>query len=129
MPSPGYGSPREVKYLHSTGLKIVNVASIKDINEIKKEQEGIIISSNVGMKKRLEILRKAKELNIAVLNLNTDEHIKKIEDFINSKKKGAKLKKEEKSTSKETKEKQELSDEQKKDAEKKIKDKVLTKRT
>lgn len=138
MPSPGYKSPREVKDLHNSGLKIANVSSVDDIKNIKKESEGIVISRSVGMKKRFEILKKAKELKISVLNLNIDEQIKKIEDFINSKKKkeAKEPKKEEKNESKDAngskkedaKEKGALTDEQKKEAEKKEKDRVLTKK-
>ena len=84
MPSPGYKSPRKVKGLHSSGLKIINVESAGNLKEIKKENEGIVVAKNVGMKKRLEILKKAKELNVTVLNSNGDEQIKKIEDSINS---------------------------------------------
>ncbi len=146
MPSPGYKSPVEVKGLHVTGLKMVRVFSAGDLNSIKKD-EGIIISKNVGIKKRLGILKKAKEMNIRVLNSNAEEAIKKIEDFISSKKK--KEAKEERKEIKEIKkevqkteapepslvppslEKQEakLVDAYKKEAEKKEKDKILTKRT
>lgn len=151
MPSPGYKTPVEVRFLHSSGSKIVHVHSAQDIEKI--ENEGVVISKTVGMKKRLEILKKAKELNAAVLNLNADELIRKIEDFINSKKKkGIKevkeTRKEEIKVEKETKiqeQKEEtvLSDEQKKESnaselrskrtrsqvdEKKEKDKILTKK-
>ena len=44
MPSPGYKSPRSVKGMHSSGLKIINIFSIDDITKIKKGSEGIIIS-------------------------------------------------------------------------------------
>ena len=129
MPSPGYKSPLEVRWLHSSGLKIINVYSVEDIKKIKKDSEGIIVAKNVGLKKRLEILKKAKELNVEVLNLNVDNHIKKIEDFINSKKKVIKETKEKpKETKAEPKEKQVLSDEKKKEIIRKEKDKVLTKR-
>ena len=132
MPSPGYKSPLEVRWLHSSGLKIINVYSVEDIKKIKKESEGIIIAKNVGLKKKFEIFKKAKELNIIVLNLNVDEQIKKIEDLIASKKKTIKEEKQEEVKKEETKaepkEKQELSDEKKKEAVKKEKDKVLTKR-
>ncbi len=146
MPSPGYKSPTEVKGLHATGLKMVRVFSAEALNTIKKG-EGIIISKNVGAKKRLEILRKAKEMNISVLNLNVEETIKKIEDFMGSKKKkeAKGVREETKETKKEEQkkvespkkdfkaqsEKQEakLTNEEKKDAEKKEKDKILTKRT
>ena len=139
MPSPGYKSPREVKGLHASGLNMIRISSAGGIAKIRKESEGIIIAKNVGMKKQLVILKKAKELEIKVLNLNIDGQIKKIEDIISSKKKDAKeTKKEEtkkeikekETKSKETKEEIEKpTDENKKESEKKEKDKLLTKRT
>lgn len=136
MPSPGYKSPIKVRGLHSSGLEMVSVHSIDDIPKIKNETQGIIIPKNVGSKKRLEILKKAKELSVAVLNFNADERIKKIEDMINlRKKKGQKEQK--KAEAKEEKEKKakehkieasKLTDEAKKEAEKKEKDKVLIKK-
>src|SRR3989344_1702150 len=73
-PSPGYKSPLDVKGFHSSGLKMIYIFSVNDLVNIKKDTEGIIISKNVGFKNRLQILKKAKELNISVLNLNADEH-------------------------------------------------------
>ena len=137
MPSPGYKSPAQVRGLHASGLKIILTFSAKDVEKIKKDKEGIVVPKSIGAKKRLEILRKAKELDLKVLNLNVDETIKKIEDFIGSKKKP---KKEEIKEKKETKQKEiqekeseekiseNLTDEQKKEAEKKERDKVLTKK-
>lgn len=142
MPSPGYKSPMGVKGLHSSGLEIVNVHAPEGLKKIDMKKEGIIVAKATGMKKRLEIFKKAKELNINVLNLNIDEQIKKIEDFISSKKKkAAEPKKEEPKKEKETKakaakeetekskEKHELSDREKKEIEKKDQDKILTKRS
>jgi len=63
------------------------VYSPAEVGKIKKDVQGIIIPKNVGARKRLEILKKAKELNVIVLNLNIEESIKKIEDFMSSKKK------------------------------------------
>ncbi len=134
MPSPGYKSPMEVRGLHSSGLKIVRVSSLEDISKIKSGAEGIIISKSVGSKKRLGLLKKAKELNISILNLNADEHIKKIEHMLSLKKsKTAKeTKKEAKEKPKETEgkkaEQQDAGGETKKEAEKKEKDRVLMKR-
>ena len=127
MPSPGYKSPRKIKNLHASGLKAIAIFSVDDLKKIKRESEGIIISKSVGMKKRLEILRNAKGINVNVLNLNIDEQIKKIEDFISSKKKEVKEVKKEDSKEKQ-KETKELSDEGKKEAEKREMDKLLTKK-
>ena len=133
MPSPGYKSPLEVRGIHSTGLKILNVHSVDEITKLNSKTEGIVIANSVGTKKRLEILRKAKELDVKVLNLNADEFIKKIEDFLSLKKKGKKeTKKEEKKETKEKeskeKKQEDLSDEDKKEAEKMERDKILTKK-
>lgn|SRR3989338_5897262 len=134
MPSPGYKSPIKVKGLHASGLRIVNIYSPTDLESIKKESEGIIISKSVGMRKRLDILKEAKDHKINVLNINLDEHMKKIQDFIDSKKKETpKEKKHDTKEPKEAKDKKEqdskdVNDEQKKETEKKEKDKVLTKR-
>ena len=140
MPSPGYKSPVEVKGVHSSGLKMINVHSVKDLNNVNRDKEGIIVAKTTGMKKRIEIFKKAKELSINILNLNIDEQIKKIEDFISSKKKkAADAKKEEpkketkakaaKEESEKSKEKAELSGNDKKEIEKKEQDKLLTKRS
>ena len=130
MPSPGYKSPSKVSGLHASGMKIVNISSAKEINNIKKETEGIVISKQVGFKKRFEILKRAKELGIAALNINIDEHLKKIEDFVNSKKKEKKETKDpkEKPEAKGKEHKPELTEEQKKEMQKKEKDKLLTKK-
>lgn len=137
MPSPGYKSPIKVKGLHASGLKQVIVFSPEDVKNINKQSEGIIISKSVGIRKMLEVLKKAKELNIQVLNLNMDDKIRKIEDFVNSKKKKQKDAKKEKIQEKKesnkieeskAKSSEEASDEQKKKTEKKEKDKILTKR-
>ncbi len=137
-PSPGYKSPLDVKGYHPSGLKMVNVFSTNDLSNIKKDTEGIIISKNVGMKNRLQILKKSKEFGIQILNLNMDEHIKKIEEFINSKKKKHSEAKKESKSQKETKSKHKeeakqqeditSTDKDKKEAEKKDKDKLLTKK-
>lgn len=141
MPSPGYKSPREAKGLHFSGLMSVGVSSAIDIAKIRKESEGAVIARSVGIKKKLEILKKARELNVSILNLNINEQIKKIEDFISSKKKKtavetkkaeAKEKEAKAKTTKEEaekpKEKTELSGKDKKEIERKEQDKILTKR-
>ena len=129
MPSPGYKSPYKVHGLHATGSRIVHVHSLSDLDKIVKDSEGIVIAKQVGFKKKSDILKKARELGIEVLNFNIDEQIKKIEDFVNSKKKEQKEAKKEVKAKKETIEKeQKLTGEHKKEAEKKEKDKILTKK-
>lgn len=129
MPGPGYKSPVKTKGLHHGGLMPIIVSQIKDLQKIDAKVEGVIISKTVGNKKKYEILKKAKDLKLQVLNINMDEHIKKIEDFVASKKKKPKKESKEKKVElpKDTKEVQ-MDEDQKKEAEKIEKDKVLTKR-
>lgn len=146
MPSPGYKSPVDAKGLHSTGLKMVKVHSVDELKKINIDNEGIIVVKAIGMKKRFEILKKAKESGVQVLNINIDEQIKKIEDFISSKKKKAPEAKKEaakepkkaeaqksKEKAKSSEEAEKLNDDNKKETkreiEKKEQDKILTKRT
>lgn len=141
MVTKGYGSPKLVKGLHKSGLKPVLVTSIKDIDSINKEKEGAVIQGSVGLRKKVEIVKKAREKGIKILNLKDyDKFMKYVSEFM-EKKKSKKKKLEEKKGRKaeEAKEKEEakkeegladkISDEEKKEIEKKEKDKLLTKKT
>ncbi|MEM7825643.1 MAG: 50S ribosomal protein L32e [Candidatus Aenigmatarchaeota archaeon] len=68
MPNIGYGAPKELKYLHPSRFKEVLVYNVKDLEKIDSEKEAIKIAHTVGKKKRGEILKKAEELKIKVLN-------------------------------------------------------------
>jgi len=97
----------------------------------------LVISSSLGEKKKVVVLKKCQELGFIILNVNNPEqYIKKIEDKISSKKKlkedKKKKEKDEKKDTKEGKKDGKLAvkteEEGKKEIEKKEKDKVLTKR-
>ncbi len=68
VPSIGYRQPKEVRGLHPSGYKEILVYNPKDLEKINPEKEAARIASCVGLKKRIEIMRKAKELGIKVLN-------------------------------------------------------------
>lgn len=63
---PGFGSPRNVRGYHPSGFKEVLVFNVKDIDET--HDCVVRIASTVGMKKRREIVAKALEKNLRVLN-------------------------------------------------------------
>ncbi|AWR97299.1 50S ribosomal protein L32e [Acidianus sulfidivorans JP7] len=67
---PGYRTPKSIRYLHPSGLKQVVVHNVSDLDKIKDKKNEIIvtISSNVGLRKRLDIIRKAKELGLKLTN-------------------------------------------------------------
>jgi len=68
MPSPSYGAPKALRYLHPSGFKEVLVYNIKDLEKINPKEEVARIAHRVGKRKRREVLKKAKELKIKVLN-------------------------------------------------------------
>ncbi|MUN28543.1 50S ribosomal protein L32e [Sulfuracidifex metallicus] len=70
LAQPGYRKPKEVRNLHPSGLAPVLVSNLKDLDSLqsKANQVIVIISSSVGLKKRLEIIKKARELNLRLAN-------------------------------------------------------------
>jgi len=138
--TPGYGSPNDVKGIHKTGLEMINVSSIKDINDIDPKTQGIIIGRTVGLRKKFDLIKKAQEKSITILNIKNPEEFVKTKQDMMAKKKEEKTKKTEEKTKKKAeaakkakeKEKEELAEkvteEEKKDQEKKEKDKTLTKK-
>ena len=130
--SSGYRSPKKVRGLHKSGLQEKKISSVKDLSELDSKKHDIIISSALGNKKRIVILKKGKESDFKILNIrDPDDFIKKIEKKISEKKK---VKQEEKKAIKEktAKKEKKLSDkvieEDKKEIEKKERDKLLAKR-
>jgi len=122
--SKGYKSPSLVKGIHPSGLRIIIISSIKELDKIKKEGEGIIIKKQVGLKKRVEIVKKAIESSIKILNIKEPSgFLSAIEEKLKKKKE----KKEKKLDSKEKKKKEkEKKAEEKKKEKKEKKEEVKT---
>ncbi|NYT00881.1 MAG: 50S ribosomal protein L32e [Methanocellales archaeon] len=68
MVQVGYGSPKEVRGLHPSGYEEVLVYRPKDVEDVDIANQAIRIGSSVGTRKRQGIEKKAKELDIKVLN-------------------------------------------------------------
>src|SRR3989344_2169827 len=69
-PKIGYGNDRKIRGL-TKNQHYTYINNIKDLENIKNS---IIISSNIGLKKKLGIITKAKELGLNILNMgNTDK--------------------------------------------------------
>ncbi|RLI80237.1 50S ribosomal protein L32e [Archaeoglobales archaeon] len=64
----GFGSPKAVRGLHPSGYEEVLVHNPMELDKINPERQAIRIASRVGMKKRLAIEDKAKELGLKILN-------------------------------------------------------------
>ena len=64
----GYRNPKKVRGLHPSGFKEILVHNPRDLDFVNPEREAVRIASRVGVRKRLEIEKKAEELGIRVLN-------------------------------------------------------------
>lgn len=114
IPQVGFGSPDEFRGLHKSGLKKTIVNNPAQLKLLNSKLEGAVIGATVGARKRVEIIKKAAELNIKVLNIrNTEDYVKQIES------KFAKKQEEKKETKKKEEKKEEKKKEEKKPKEEK----------
>ncbi len=67
-PRIGYSAPREIRGLHPSGYEEVLVKNMNDLLTIDPEKQAARLSSTLGKKKREEIIAKADELGIKILN-------------------------------------------------------------
>lgn len=136
----GYGSPAGAKGLSREGLVPVAVCNMADLKKVE-EGQAAVISHSIGQKKKAEILKKADELGIAVLNIkNIAEYLKSVREIMERKKEQKKKHVKEKEKKKAEKEKkaeekkkkedlaEKLTDDEKKEKEKKEREKVLTRK-
>ena len=70
MPSVGWKSPRKVRGLHPCGKKEAIVHNVKELENYDPKEYVIRIAASVGRRKRIEIVKRAKELGFRVLNAN-----------------------------------------------------------
>lgn len=72
-PKVGYRTPKEVRGLHPSGYEDILVHRPADLDELDSETQAARIGSSVGGRKREQILEKADEHDITVLNGDQDE--------------------------------------------------------
>jgi large subunit ribosomal protein L32e len=65
----GFRGPKETRGLHPSGFKEVIIKNVNDLENIDPKTEAARISSSVGTKKRIDIEKKAEELEIRILNV------------------------------------------------------------
>jgi large subunit ribosomal protein L32e len=138
--SIGYGSSRKTIGLDKSGLKLIVIKSLKELEKIDAKNECVAFSKTLGLKKKVEILKQAVKKSINVVNVrdvdvflkNVEEKIKKTKEEKEKLKKKKEVKKKEKEKAGKKKtidEKVGKTDEEKKEEEKKERDKLLTKKT
>jgi large subunit ribosomal protein L32e len=68
LPRPGYGSPAAVRGLHPCGLSDILVENAAMLAGLDPKTQAIRIAAGVGMKKKMEIQRRAMDAGLRVLN-------------------------------------------------------------
>ena len=65
----GFRAPKIVRGLHASGFEEIMIHTVKELEKIDPKKQAVRIGGTVGTKKRLEIVKRADELNIRVLNI------------------------------------------------------------
>jgi len=65
----GFRGPKDVRGLHSSGFEEVIVHNVNDLDAIDPNKQAARIGSSVGTKKRMDIEKKAEELDVRILNM------------------------------------------------------------
>ena len=70
VPGTGYMTPKKIRFIHPSGYKEKLVRNMNELVAMEKEKgnTAVKISKTIGKKKKIEILKKADELKIVVLN-------------------------------------------------------------
>jgi len=65
----GFRGPRDTRGLHSSGFEEIIVYNVNDLKSIDPKTQAARIGSTVGTKKRVDIEKKAEELDVRILNM------------------------------------------------------------
>jgi len=65
----GFRGPKMVRGLHPSGFEEVMIHTVKELETIDPKKQAVRIGGTVGTKKRLDIAKRAGELDIRVLNM------------------------------------------------------------
>lgn len=68
MASIGYGTPKKVRGLHSSGFEEVLIHNPTQLEGLNPKTQAARVGATVGYRKRLDIEKKASELGIHILN-------------------------------------------------------------
>lgn len=68
LPKVGYRKPKSKRGIHPSGYREVLVNNPQEVEDIDPENQAIRIASSVGGRKKSQILEKAKELDLKVIN-------------------------------------------------------------
>jgi len=64
----GYRVPKAIRFLHPSGQKEVLVSNLDDLEKVKERQVAVRFAAKIGKRKRIQMLKRAKEQKIFVVN-------------------------------------------------------------
>lgn len=65
----GFRGPKETRGLHPSGFEEVLVYNVRDLEKLNPKTQAARIGSSVGTKKRIEMEKKAEDLDLRLLNI------------------------------------------------------------
>ena len=60
--------PKSVRYLHPSGYRDILVHNVAELEKLIPDRDAARIAATVGRRKKIEIVKRARELGIRVLN-------------------------------------------------------------
>lgn len=69
----GYRSPAELRGVNLKGFRLVHVETVKQLEKINPHEEMAIMSSNIGLKKKLALVKLAERKNIKFANIKDEK--------------------------------------------------------
>lgn len=85
-PGKGYRTPKAIRGLHPCWMKIVEVSNVNQLSKVNVKTEAVRITK-VGLKKRVDIMKKAAEMKIKVLNTkDIKEYLSNVEKLLKERK-------------------------------------------
>jgi hypothetical protein len=114
MVQAGYRSPAELRGINFKGFRPVHVETLKQLEKINPKEEIAIMSSNLGLKKKLAIVKSAEGKNIKFTNIKDEKKfVADIESQMKARKEARKIAVEKKTKSEKKEEKKAKTQEKK----------------
>ena len=79
-PSMGYKGPKVARFLHPSGYREVIVFNVADLANVDVNTQAVRIAHRVGLRKRADIIAKAKEMNLKILNVKVSAQTEAAEE-------------------------------------------------
>jgi large subunit ribosomal protein L32e len=111
----GYRTPLQLRGITPKGLIEINISKLSELANLNKSKHAIVISRRIGLKKKIDLVKKVSEAGFTIVNTN----IKTLESKLKIKTEEAKAKKKTEKKKEEKKKEEPKKTEEKKEEKKK----------